>query len=142
VEDSALSTDGKESVEASPSVVEDEARSSVGEEVRDPTPQASASANGLAALERERWFRDRFEKEHQVTLAMMRLLVAGVRNEGQCMRFWRWMIDDLRSERRLLDEPDGDSWNNEVLLRRVRGWFSRRGADSNASGGGLSERRV
>jgi hypothetical protein len=74
---------------------------------------------------------------------MMRLLVAGVRNEGQYMRFWRWMIDDLRSERRLLEDPDGDSWKDEVLLRRVRGWFARRGgADNDAGGAGLSERGV
>jgi hypothetical protein len=104
----------------------------------------SAVAQDEATLERERWLRDRFEKEHQVTLAMMRLLVAGVRKEGQCMRFWRWLIDDLRSERRLLEEPDGDSWKDEVLLRRVRSWFARRGAGNagDANGAGLSERGV
>jgi hypothetical protein len=57
------------------------------------------------------------------------------------MRFWRWLIDDLRSERRLLEEPDGDSWNERVLLRRVRSWFARRGAGNagDAGGTGLSE---
>jgi hypothetical protein len=101
----------------------------------------SAVAQDEATLERERWLRDRFEKEHQVTLAMMRLLVAGVRKEGQCMRFWRWLIDDLRSERRLLEEPDGDSWKDEMLLRRVRSWFARRGTGNagDAGGAGLSE---
>jgi hypothetical protein len=133
VEDSALSTNGKESVEASPPPLEEASGSG---------PQAHVAGNGVAALERERWFRDRFEKEHQVTLAMMRLLVAGVRNEGPLMRFWRWMIDDLRSERRLLDGTDGDRWKDEVVLRRVRGWLARRGADSDANGTGLSERGV
>ncbi len=129
MEDSALSPDGKESVEVSPPAAP-------------PSGQAaSAVARDEAALERERWLRDRFEKEHQVTLAMMRLLVAGVRKEGQCMRFWRWLIDDLRSERRLLEEPDGDSWEEAVLLRRVRSWFARRGTGNagDAGSGGLSE---
>lgn len=123
MEDSALSTNGKESVEVPPAVAE------------------SSVAQDEATLERERWLRDRFEKEHQVTLAMMRLLVAGVRKEGQCMRFWRWLIDDLRSERRLLEEPDGDSWKDEMLLRRVRSWFARRGTGNagDAGGAGLSE---
>jgi hypothetical protein len=123
VEDSALSTNGKESVEVPPAVAE------------------SSVAQDEATLERERWLRDRFEKEHQVTLAMMRLLVAGVGKEGQCMRFWRWLIDDLRSERRLLEEPDGDSWKDEMLLRRVRSWFARRGTGNagDAGGAGLSE---
>ena len=123
MEDSALSTNGKESVEVPPAVAE------------------SSVAQDKATLERERWLRDRFEKEHQVTLAMMRLLVAGVRKEGQCMRFWRWLIDDFRSERRLLEAPDGDSWKDEVLLRRVRSWFARRGTGNagDAGGAGLSE---
>jgi hypothetical protein len=112
------------------------------EGVPDSGRDAAAAAKDEVALERERWFRNRFEKEHQVTLAMMRLLVAGVRDDGQCMRFWRWLIDDLRSERRLLEEPDGDSWKDEVLLRRVRSWFARRGRanDGDTGGAGLSER--
>jgi hypothetical protein len=133
VEDSALSPDGKESVEVSPPAAA---------ELPPSGAAALAVARDEAALERERWLRDRFEKEHQVTLAMMRLLVAGVRKEGQCMRFWRWLIDDLRSERRLLEEPDNDSWDEAVLLRRVRAWFSRRGTGNtgDAGGAGLSER--
>jgi hypothetical protein len=119
-------------VEASPSAVVEPPSSA---------EPAAAARQDEAALERERWLRDRFEKEHQVTLAMMRLLVAGVRKEGQCMRFWRWLIDDLRSEQRLLAEPDGDSWKDEVLLRRVRSWFARRGTGNAGDGGGagLSE---
>src|SRR5258707_2868424 len=64
----------------------------------DPAPTTEVGA----AREREQWFRDRFEREHQVTLAMMRLLLAGLSSQSRPMRFWRWLIDDFRSERRIL----------------------------------------
>jgi len=53
-----------------------------------------------AALERERWLRAQFEREHQVTMSVMRILLGSVRDESRPMRFWRWLIDDIRSERR------------------------------------------
>jgi hypothetical protein len=111
VEDSQLATSGKDS---------------------GGNPLASS---GEAALERERWLRDRFEREHQITLAMMRMLLAGVRSEAPGMRFWRWLIDDLRSERRLLEAPDGEGSTDGMLLARLRLWFTRRGATGNGDSG-------
>jgi len=73
--------------------------------------------------QRERWLREQFEKEHQVMLAMMRLLVNGVRGEGRAMRFWRWLIDDLRSERRLMASPDPQGSEEVFVVSRIIAWF-------------------
>ena len=54
-------------------------------------------------LERERWLRAQFEREHQVTMSVMRILLGSVRDEGRLMHFWRWLIDDVRSEHRRLE---------------------------------------
>lgn len=51
-------------------------------------------------LERERWLRAQFEREHQVTMSVMRILLGSVRDEGRLMHAWRWLIDDIRSEHR------------------------------------------
>jgi hypothetical protein len=91
---------------------------------------------------RERWLRQRFEKEHEVTLALMRLLLAGLSSQSRRSRFWRWLIDDFRSERRLL--ADGRELNEEsVLINRVLAWFreqtffgSRPGSDGHVEGSG------
>ncbi|MGA0562946.1 hypothetical protein ACO2RV_10885 [Ancylobacter sp. VNQ12] len=53
-----------------------------------------------AALERERWLRAQYEREHQVTMSVMRILLGSARDESRPMRFWRWLIDDIRSDRR------------------------------------------
>src|ERR1700682_1765775 len=72
-----------------------------------------------AAREREQWLRERFEKEHQVSLALMRLLLAGLSSQGRLMRFWRWLIDDFRAERRLVADPNRESSEERILLNRV-----------------------
>ena len=95
------------------------------------------------AQARERWFRDRFEKEHEVTLALMRLLLAGLNSQSRRSRFWRWLIDDYRSERRLLADRYRESNEESVLINRVLAWFreqgffgSRRHSDGHAEGSG------
>ena len=73
-----------------------------------PPPEAPFTTEArLAASERERWLRERFEREHEFTLALMRLLVEGLTRESRAMRFWRWLIDDFRSERRITADLDG-----------------------------------
>lgn len=102
------------------------------------------ASSGEAALERERWLRDRFDREHHVTLAMMRMLLLGVRSESPGMHFWRWLIDDLRSERRLLEAPDGEGWTDGMILALLRSWFTRQGATGNGDSGRpeISERGI
>lgn len=78
-----------------------------------------AAAQLSAALERERWLRTQFEREHQVTMSVMRILLGSVGDQSRRMRFWRWLIDDQRSERR----------RQEALLRtdeKVDAAFGRR----------------
>ncbi len=94
-----------------------------------PEPEA-ASVKRLAgeieiAHESERWLRRQFEQEHRVLLAIMRLLVSGVGGEGRLIRFWRWLIDDYRSERRMLGGPLPPSESQGMLIRRIVVWFSR-----------------
>src|SRR6516225_3802217 len=106
-------------------------------------PEPAAGVNKADDTEaREHWFRERFEKEHEVTLALMRLLLAGLSSQSRRSRFWRWMIDDFRSERRLL--ADRRETNEEsVLINRVLAWFrgqtffgSRPGSDGHVEGSG------
>jgi hypothetical protein len=92
---------------------------------------------------REHWFRQRFEKEHEVTLALMRLLLAGLSSQSRRSRFWRWLIDDFRSEKRLLDDRYRESSEESILINRVLAWFreqtslgSRRGSDGHVEGSG------
>jgi len=62
-----------------------------------------------ASHEREIWLRDRFDRERAENLLLLRYLSA--QRESGLMRFWRWLIDDLRDERRLdcmamcIDQP-------------------------------------
>src|SRR5260221_6116174 len=83
--------------------------------VPEPAPEEGAATGASAsppiaeepqtAIEREHWLRGRFEREHEAALALMRLLLAGISHEGRARRFWRWLIDDFRSERRLVADP-------------------------------------
>ena len=57
-------------------------------------------AERLSALERERWLREQIEKDHELLLLVGRTVVGGLTQESSARRFWRWLIDDLRSERR------------------------------------------
>lgn len=66
----------------------------------DPPVAEPPVSEAEAALERERWLRAQFEREHQVTMSVMRILLGSVRDQSRGMRFWRWLIDDLRSEQR------------------------------------------
>jgi hypothetical protein len=104
-----------------------------------------------ASLARERWLRDHFEQEHQIIMALLRLLVAGLGDDSRPMRFWRWLIDDLRSERRIRSEPGQAAAEERLLVQRVLYWLteqrSGRGGrippeypapGESSSGGGLS----
>src|SRR5882672_6667477 len=53
-----------------------------------------------AALERERWLRDQIDKERMLLLLFGRHVVRALAHEPPLLRFWRWLIDDLRSARR------------------------------------------
>ncbi|MCK0209424.1 hypothetical protein MWN33_15425 [Starkeya koreensis] len=94
--------------DSTPQPAEDVARASpapapgIGDEPIRPDPQAPERpfSEAEAALERERWLRAQFEREHQVTMSVMRILLGSVREQSRRMHFWRWLIDDLRSERR------------------------------------------
>jgi len=74
----------------------------IGDEPIRPDPPAPERpcCEAEAALERERWLRAQFEREHQVTMSVMRILLGSVGDQSRRMRFWRWLIDDQRSERR------------------------------------------
>jgi hypothetical protein len=124
----------------------------------DPAPPIAAEVNSTAAVPpepapdvakaddteaREHWFRQRFEKEHEVTLALMRLLLAGLSSQSRRSRFWRWLIDDFRSEKRLLADRYRESSEESILVNRVLAWFreqtsfgSRRGSDGHVEGSG------
>jgi hypothetical protein len=55
---------------------------------------------GDAVLERERWLREQIDKERMLLLLFGRHVVRALAHEPPILRFWRWLIDDLRSERR------------------------------------------
>jgi hypothetical protein len=83
---------------------------------------------------REAWLRERLEKEHQVTLAFMRLLLVGLSREGRATRFWRWLIDDFRSERRMLADSDRATGEERKLINRILVWLRERGFAGNRGG--------
>ena len=65
------------------------------------SPAAKAEplpASGDAAL--ERWLRDQVDKERMLLLLFGRHVVHALAHEPSALRFWRWLIDDLRSARR------------------------------------------
>ncbi len=108
-----------------------------------PPEPAPIGASPSEAEGRERWFRERFEKEHEVTLALMRLLLAGLTSQSRLSRFWRWLIDDFRSERRVLADRYRETDEEKVLIDRVLAWFReqaffgrRRGPDGHVEGSG------
>ena len=80
--------------------------------VPDPPPAAAVGNPGpaptvdpphddrVAALERERWLRDQVDKERMLLLLFGRHVVHALAHEPPVLRFWRWLIDDLRSGRR------------------------------------------
>jgi hypothetical protein len=76
-------------------------------------------AERRVAVEREHWLRRRFDKERRVTLAMLQLLIDGVHREHRATRFWRWLIDDFRSERRLMAKDEDPE--SEAALARIIG---------------------
>src|SRR5438876_586706 len=101
-------------------------------EAVDPSPETPPMTEAAPPIsERERWLRDRFEREHEFTLALMRLLIEGLSGESRAMRLWRWLIDDFRSERRITADLGRPSDRERVLLRRVLAWFRERPIISN-----------
>lgn len=50
------------------------------------------------AREREYWLRNRLDREREENLLILRYL--SFQQETAPMRFWRWLIDDTRSQRR------------------------------------------
>ena len=83
-----------------------------------------------AALERERWLREQVDKERMLLLLFGRHVVRALAHEAPILRFWRWLIDDLRSERR--EEAEQLSGVREsggltrLAIRLQRGWRSLR----------------
>jgi hypothetical protein len=63
-------------------------------------PAATAAEDPNAALERERWLRDQIDKERMLLLLFGKHVVHALAHEPPILRFWRWLIDDLRSARR------------------------------------------
>lgn len=97
------------------------------EQAATPPPESLPVVEAAPAeSERERWLRSRFEREHEFTLALMRLLLEGLSGGSRAMRFWRWLIDDLRSERRITADLGEPSDRERVLIRRVLAWFRER----------------
>ena len=85
---------------------------------------------GDAALERERWLREQIDKERMLLLLFGRHVVRALAHEAPILRFWRWLIDDLRSERR--EEAEQVSGVREtggltrLAVRLQRAWRSLR----------------
>ena len=83
-----------------------------------------------AALERERWLREQIDKERMLLLLFGRHVVRALAHEAPILRFWRWLIDDLRSERR--EEAEQVSGVREhggltrLSVRLQRAWRSLR----------------
>jgi hypothetical protein len=108
---------------------------SIAEQAAPAEPEPAAPSSPVAVAEperaeseRERWFRERFDREHEVLLSLTRLLISGLDTESRAMRFWRWLIDDLRSERRLTADF-GTNDEETRLVRRVVAWFRERRFD-------------
>jgi len=56
---------------------------------------------------------------------MMQLLIGGIARESRAVRFWRWLIDDLRSERRLLSDAN-HAGDERRLISLISAWVRRR----------------
>jgi len=86
-----------------------------------PDPSAPAET-----LERERWLREQIDKERELRTELARGLVGALAHEPSLLRFWRWLIDDLRSERREQAALLEDRYE-EGLLTRAWAWSRSRG---------------
>ncbi|MFO1057384.1 MAG: hypothetical protein U1E53_10510 [Dongiaceae bacterium] len=80
-----------------------------------PGPQAAAPPD--PALERERWLREQLDRAQRRPAAEPGMVVHPT--ESGLSRFWRWLIDDLRSERRAA-APEPDPGALVPLWQRLR----------------------
>jgi hypothetical protein len=104
-----------------------------------PEPAAAGGADAVA-LERERWLRRQIDRDRELLIWFGRGLLQMLAPESTVLRFWRWLIDDLRSERRqqaaLLGQPVSEGLLADRGVRLptppnplpwiVRSWRSRR----------------
>ena len=72
---------------------------------------AGPDTERAAMVERERWLRDYVDREQRFRLFVAKYLVGLLKHPPLWMRVWRWLIDDMRSERRA---------EAELLLGRPR----------------------
>jgi hypothetical protein len=61
---------------------------------------SDATAEHAETAERERWLRDYIDREQRFRLFAAKYLVGLLKHPPLWMRVWRWLIDDVRSERR------------------------------------------
>lgn len=69
-------------------------------------PEATELPRAVAedpALERERWLRDQLDRTQRAPVAEPGVVLHP--SESGPLRFWRWLIDDLRSARRAATVP-------------------------------------
>jgi hypothetical protein len=104
-----------------------------------PEPAVTGGAD-VVALERERWLRRQIDRDRELLIWFGRGLLQMLAPESTVLRFWRWLIDDLRSERRqqaaLLGQPVSEGLLADRGVRLptppnplpwiVRSWRSRR----------------
>src|SRR5690606_35344056 len=86
-------------------------------------PPAAACDEADAPLGRERWLMRQVELDREVMLVMAHALAADAHPQSRAMRFWRWLIDDYRTERRA---ANGTSGAREGLARDVLSAWNRR----------------
>jgi hypothetical protein len=109
-------------------------------EIAAPAPEPAAACEPDAALERERWLRRQIDRDRELLVWLGRGLLQLLAPESALLRFWRWLIDDLRSERRQQAALLGEPVSNGLLADRgvrlpvlwnpvpwvLRSWRSRR----------------
>jgi len=86
-----------------------------------PEPAAAepaAAGASEAALERERWLRRQIDRDRELLVSLGRGLLHALEPESPALRFWRWLIDDLRSERREQAAVLGEPVSNGLLADR------------------------
>lgn len=102
--------------------------------MEEPESERSKQEELRAAREREHWLRSRLDREREENLLILRYLA--FQREASWMRFWRWLIDDTRSQRReeralFADYPGGvpgaiePGWADRAAMR-IRNWWRRR----------------
>jgi hypothetical protein len=89
------------------------------------TQSTAAAVDDDASQGRERWLMEQVERDREIMLAMAQALGGAGRRQSRAMRFWRWLIDDYRSERRAT-EKQGDS-AGERLLAAIASLWAKRG---------------